>query len=92
MLKFSILARLDSPRHFPASYQMQRLTMYRTDPKLEVQLRLGELNRRSAYLFAVSSKLADRLARLHRLCKTDETIVAFTNRNNSPTDEGRKTI
>ena len=62
--------------------------MYRTDPELEVQLRLRKLNRRSAYLFAVSSKLADRLALLHRLCKTDETIVAFTNRNNSPTDEG----
>ena len=66
--------------------------MYRTDPKLEVQPRLGELNRTLAYLSALSSKLADRLAQLHRLCKTDGTIVAFTNRNNSPLDEGRKTI
>jgi hypothetical protein len=48
--------------------------MYRTDKKLEVKLRLGEIQRRSAELSAVSSELADMMAQLDRLRKLDERI------------------
>lgn len=48
--------------------------MYRTDKKLEVKLRLGEIQRRSAELSAVSSELADMVAQLDRLRKLDERI------------------
>jgi hypothetical protein len=48
--------------------------MCRTNKKLEVRLRLGEIKRRSAELSAVSSELADMVAQLDRLRKLDERI------------------
>ena len=51
--------------------------MYRGHKDLDIRLRLTEMNRRSAELSAVSSKLADMAAQLDRLRKLNERIWIF---------------
>jgi hypothetical protein len=51
--------------------------MYRVDRKLDIKLRLNEINRRSVQLCAVSSELA---AQLEHLRKLNERMRIFANR------------
>jgi len=57
--------------------------MYRTTEDLEIKLRLGEINQRSAELSAVSLELGAMVAQLPRLRKAYEKIGAFSDRNSS---------
>ena len=51
--------------------------MYRADKRLEIKLRLGEIDRRFAELTVISSKLAGMTAQLDRLRKANETTGRF---------------
>jgi hypothetical protein len=55
--------------------------MHAKNRNSDIQLRLTEMNRRSAKLFAVSSKLADMAAQLAHLRKVNERFGVFTNRS-----------
>jgi hypothetical protein len=62
--------------------------MYRSNKRLDVRLRLSEINRRFAELNAVSSKLEGMAAQLGRLRKVSEGIGRFTDRG-SPSSRRR---
>lgn len=55
---------------------------------LDVELRLGEIARRSAELSAVSSRLADMASQLERLRQLNSRIALLTDRNR-PSRRGR---
>ena len=66
---------------FCTIYFSPRLSMYRSNKRLDIRLRLSEINRRFAELNAVSSKLAGMAAQLGRLRKVSEGIGRFTDRS-----------
>jgi hypothetical protein len=55
--------------------------MYRSNKRLDIKLRLSEINRRFAELNAASSKLAGMATQLDRLRKVNEIVGCFTDRS-----------
>jgi hypothetical protein len=62
--------------------------MCQSDKRLDIKLRLGEIDRRFAELTSVSSKLAHMAERLARLRRVNERICLFIDRSSPSSRRG----